>query len=217
MVLFRRITVIASLIFIFANVSAADLTLVRLKYDGGDWYNDPECLNILAEYINRNTDLNLDTVQKVFEMKDKAIFDYPVLFMAGHGGLRYTDADIENMREYLLSGGFLYIDDDYGFRADAMRLIEAVFPDRKLVKLPADFEILNAFFDIDKLPKIHEHFKGAPEWYGVFVDEKLSVLYTYNTNISDGWAVYETHNDPESKRIEAMKMGTNIVYYGLFR
>lgn len=217
MVLFRRAGITVLLAFIIIVLSSSDLSLIRLKYDGGDWYNDPDCLNILAKYVNKNTELNVDTLQRVYEMSDTAIFNYPFLFMAGHGGILFNDNETSNLRNYLLSGGFLYIDDDYGFRADAMRLMESVFPDREIVKLPADFEILNAYFEMDKLPKTHEHYKGAPEWYGVFINEKLAILFTYNTNISDGWAVYETHNDPEAKRIEAMKMGTNILYYGLFR
>ncbi len=215
MVFLRNITII--LLISFNIITAFDFSPVRLKYSGGDWYNDENCLKILAQYVNKNTDIKMDTNQIVLSMDSKKIFDYPFLFMTGHGGLKYTQKEIINIRKYLLNGGFLYIDDDYGFNKDIMNFMEDLFPDRDLVRIPNDFEIYRTFYKFDYMPKIHEHYKGSPEVYGIFINKKLSLLYTFNTNISDGWAVYETHKDPKEKRIQALKMGVNIVYYALFK
>lgn len=214
---FRRIIIICFFICITACLWAFDFTPVRLRYEGGDWYNDENALTILAEYVNQHTPLEMDTSEIVLSVDDRRIMDYPFLFMTGHGGFDYTDRELENLRSYILSGGFIYIDDDYGFNTDIMNFLDELFPGRSTVKLSTDSDILSAFYKLDRLPKIHEHYDGEPEMYGIFIGDKIGVLYTFNSNISDGWAVYETHNDPLEKRIEALKIGVNIIYYALFK
>jgi len=203
--------------FIFIQISGFDFTPVRIQYDGGDWYNDRECLKILAEYVNSHSDLRMDTSETVLKMSDKRIHNYPFLFITGHDKLKFTKKDIENVREYVLNGGFIYIDDDYGFNKDARTFIREVFPDRDLVRISSDEEIFSSVYEFKKLPKIHEHYEGPPEAYAVFINKKIGILYTYNTNFSDGWAVYETYKDPDEKRTLALKMGVNIIYYALFK
>lgn len=214
---FRRIIPVFIFLCICVNLCAFDFTPVRLRYEGGDWYNDENALTILAEYVNQHTPLEMDTSEIILSMDDRRIMDYPFLFMTGHGGFDYTHRELENMRSYVLAGGFVYIDDDYGFNTDIMNFLDELFPGRNTVKLSHDSDILSTFFKIDKLPKIHEHYEGEPEMYGIFIDSKIGVLYTFNSNISDGWAVYETHKDPREKRLEALKAGVNIVYYALFK
>ncbi|MDY6786843.1 MAG: DUF4159 domain-containing protein [candidate division WOR-3 bacterium] len=214
---FRRVILICLFIGITAGLWAFDFTPVRLRYEGGDWYNDENALTILADYINEHTPLKMDTSEIVCSMDNRRIMDYPFLFMTGHGGFDYTQRELENIRAYVLSGGFVYIDDDYGFNTDIMNFLDELFPARSTVKLSPDSDILSTFYKLDRLPKIHEHYDGEPEMYGIFIGEKIGVLYTFNSNISDGWAVYETHNDPLEKRIEALKTGVNIIYYALFK
>lgn len=155
----------------------------------------------------------------VLEMSDKRIHDFPFLFMTGHGGLKYDKREKENLREYVLNGGFLLIDDDYGFDKDIRRFLSDLFPERELVKLPLDqdCELLKTYFKLNKFPKMHEHYDGPPEIYAIFVNEKIGVLFLYNTNISDGWTYPEKYKDPEYKRKEAFEIGTNIIFYSLFK
>ncbi|MEO0234398.1 MAG: DUF4159 domain-containing protein [candidate division WOR-3 bacterium] len=201
------------------NIFSFDFTPVRLKYEGGDWYNDGENLKLLAKYVNQNTPLKMDTNEIILELSDKNIKKYPFLFMVGHGGMKYKIEDIKNIREYILEGGFLLIDDDYGFDKDIRKFLSDLFPDRELVKLPLgqECELLNTYFKLEKFPKMHEHYPGNPEVYAIYIKDKIGILFLYNTNISDGWTYPEKYKDPEYKRIESFKMGTNIIFYALFK
>ncbi len=214
---FCRIIIFIIVLFLSNFLSAFDFTPVRLKYKGGDWYNDEYCLKILAKYINEHTNLKMDTSQIIFSISDKRIMDYPFLFMTGHGGIKYSKNEIDNIKKYLLNGGFLYIDDDYGFNRDITGFLNDLFDDRNVIKLPVNNEIYSNIYKFNNMPKIHEHYTGNPSSYCIFINGKISVLYTFNTNISDGWAIYETHKDPWEKREQALKMGTNIIFYALFR
>lgn len=205
------------LLAIFQPALSFDFTPARIEYEGGDWYNDRDCLKILAEFVNANTSLEMDTSEAVLRMSDERIYRHPFLFMTGHEKLKYTYRDLNNLRSYLESGGFLYIDDDYGFNSSVRAFVRDLFPQRELVRISPDEEIFSSLFAFDRLPKIHEHYEGAPEAYAVFIGGKIALLYTYNTNFSDGWAVYETYKDPKSRRDEALKMGANIIFYALFK
>ncbi|MDD3803667.1 MAG: DUF4159 domain-containing protein [bacterium] len=198
-------------------MSAFDFAPVRIQYEGGDWYNDRECLKILAEFVNENTSLKMDTLENVLRMSDKRIHDHPFLFITGHDKIKYSKKEIENLREYLRNGGFLYIDDDYGLNTSVRSFIKELFPEKNLVKLPAEEIIFSTVFKFDILPKIHEHYEGPPEAYGLYFGKKIGILYTYNTNFSDGWARFETYRDSDKKRNEALKMGANIIFYALFK
>ncbi|MGE3063233.1 MAG: DUF4159 domain-containing protein [bacterium] len=205
------------LLIVFQTLNAFDFTPVRIQYEGGDWYNDRDCLKLLAKFINSETDLKMDTSEIVLKLSDKRIHDYPFLFITGHDKIKYTSRDIENVREYIYNGGFIYIDDDYGFNGSVRSFIRDIFPERELVRLPAHEKIFSSVYEFKKIPKIHEHYEGAPEAYGLFINKKIGILYTYNTNFSDGWATYETYKDPDSRRLDALKMGVNIIYYALFK
>ena len=191
-------------------------TPVRVKYNGGgDWYNDPEILpNLMRELKIRVKNIDATEDQVVLSLEDDRIFNYPFLFLTGHGNIRLSSKEIENLRKYLNNGGFLYIDDDYGLDKFIRRELKRVFPRKKLQKVPFSHPIYHVFYDFPKgLPKIHEHYKGPPEGYGIFINGRLTVFYTFNTNISDGWT--DRHNDPPQKMEEAFKMGVNIVLYAL--
>ena len=188
----------------------------RLQYDGGgDWYNDPEVLPNLAKYANLVMGASFPIDQSVVRASDPKLFDYPFLYLTGHGNIRFTDKEVENLRTWMLRGGFLYADDDYGMDESFRREIKRIFPERELVELDPSFPLFYAFFDFSSgLPKIHLHDGKPPQAFGVFDDNgRLMCLYTYETNISDGWADPETHNDPPEIREKALKFGVNILYY----
>ncbi len=193
--------------------SPPEFTLARVRYaGGGDWYNDPEILPNLARELRNRLGVPVDTVQHVVSLADPALFQYPFLFLTGHGNLRLSDQEIQNLRRYLDHGGFLYADDDFGMDKAFRREIRRVFPDAELRELPPDHPLFHVVYDL-RLPKIHEHYPGPPHAYGIFRGGRLVVLYTYNTNISDGWT--PRHKDPPEKREQAFKMGINIVAYAL--
>ncbi len=192
-----------------------DFQLARLKYrGGGDWYNDPDVLPNLAQELTKRVGICVAPDEAVVDVGSKEIFNYPFLYLTGHGNIRLTDEEAANLREYLENGGFLYADDDYGMDKSFRREIKKVFPEKELVEIPFNHPIYHIFYDFPNgLPKIHEHKPGPPHGYGIFVGGRLVVFYTYNTNISDGWT--PNHNDPEEKREQAFRMGVNIVLYSL--
>ena len=188
----------------------------RLQYDGGgDWYNDPEVLPNLAKYANSVMGASFPTDQSTVRASDPKLFDYPFIYLTGHGNIRFTDREVDNLRTWMLRGGFLYADDDYGMNASFRREIKRIFPERELTELAPSFPLFTSFFDFSTgLPKIHVHDEKPPQAYGIFDDSgRLICLYTYESNISDGWADPSTHNDPPQVRDKALKFGVNILHY----
>ncbi len=191
------------------------LQIVRLKYEGGgDWYNDPDAIPNLCEEIEKRTNVDVIFEEKILSLKDPEIFSYPILFITGHGNIKFSAEEIKNLRKYLEEGGFLYADDDYGMDKAFRREIKKVFPDAELVELPFSHPIYHIFYEFPNgPPQIHKHYDGPPKGYGIFYAGRLVVYYTYNSNISDGWTT--AHNDPPEKREQAFRMGINIVLYSL--
>lgn len=188
----------------------------RLQYDGGgDWYNDPEVLPNLARYANSVMGSNFPTDQSTVRASDPKLFDYPFLYLTGHGNIRFSEREIENLRTWMLRGGFLYADDDYGMDASFRREIKRIFPERELSPLDGSYPLFTSFYDFSSgLPKIHLHDEKPPQAYGIFDDNgRLICLYTYESNISDGWADPSTHKDPPPVREKALQFGVNILYY----
>jgi|UniRef100_A0A7V5Y099 hypothetical protein len=191
-----------------------NLTIARLKYNGGgDWYNDPEIIPNLAKEINKRTSVKVEEKEEVVDALSENLYHYPFIFMTGHGNILFSEEEAKNLRNYLLNGGFLYADDDYGMDSAFRREIKKIFPDKELVEIPLDFPIFHIFYKFDKIPKIHEHYEGSPKAYGIFHNQRLVVFYTWNTNISDGWT--DRYNDPIEKRELAIRMGINIFLYAL--
>jgi hypothetical protein len=193
------------------------LSIARLKYGGGgDWYNDPSIVPNLCAEIAKRTGLPMREREKVVSLPDADLFQHPFLFMTGHGNVSFTDEEARRLRIYLEAGGFLYADDDYGMDESFRREMQRVFPDAEMVELPLDFPIYHVPYDFPGgLPKIHEHDAKPPQGFGIFLRGRLVVYYTYETNISDGWADAEVHNDPLEKREQAIRMGTNIFIYAV--
>ncbi len=192
-------------------------TVARLRYSGGgDWYNDPSAIPNLLRFMGEQTNVPVAKDQVVVSLMDEKLFSYPVLFLTGHGRISFSPQEVERLRTYLTRGGFLYADDDYGldtfFRAEMAK----VFPDKGFVELPFAHELYHIHFDFAQgLPKIHEHDGKPPQGFALFHEGRMVVFYTYETNISDGWADPEVHGDPPEKRLEALQMGTNIMIYAL--
>jgi hypothetical protein len=188
--------------------------LARLHYQGGgDWYNDGDILPNLAEFINQTLNTNFALQEAVVKPDDNKIFNYPFLFMTGHGQINFSQEDAENLREYMQRGGFLYVDDDYGLDESFRQQVKKIFPAKELVELPASHELVNCFYSFPNgIPKIHKHDDKRPQVFAIFNDlGRMMLLYSYETNFSDGWSV--NHNDPPQKREEALQMGANIIYY----
>ncbi|MGA2668544.1 MAG: DUF4159 domain-containing protein [Ignavibacteria bacterium] len=192
--------------------------MVRLKYSGGgDWYNDPKEEVNMMDYLKKNTSIDVDEPKFSYvDIASDEIFDYPFIFITGHGNISFSDEEVKRLRTYLERGGFLYADDDYGMDKSFRMEMKKVFPDQEMVELPFNHKIYNCHFSLPKgLPKIHEHDGKPPQGFGYFINGRLCVFYTYETNISDGWDDPDEYNDPPEKREEAFKMGTNIIVYAL--
>jgi len=214
----KIISIIILFCFQFALPQVKDgFSIVRLKYGGGgDWYNDPSAEVNLLKFISANTNIKTNPEYKFVDIQSDEIFSYPFLFLTGHGNIILKDDEVRRLRTYLENGGFLYIDDDYGLDKAIRREMKKVFPDKDFIELPFSHKLFNIYFKFDNgAPKTHEHDKKPAQAFGIFVGERMAVLYTFESNPSDGWADPEVHKDPEEKRIEALKFGTNIVLYAL--
>ena len=189
------------------------IALVKYK-GGGDWYANPTSLPNLIRYFNQVTDANILADPATVDPSDPAIFNYPFLHMTGHGNVVFPDADIQNLRKYLMGGGFLHIDDNYGMDAYIRPQIKKLFPDSELIELSSGHSIFHKKFEFPNgLPKIHEHDNKAPQAFGIIYEGRLVLLYTFECDLGDGWEDYAVHKDPESKHIEALQMGVNILMY----
>ncbi|MBI4530440.1 MAG: DUF4159 domain-containing protein [Candidatus Latescibacteria bacterium] len=212
------ITLLFAGVYVEAFNPATDLfTIARLKYaGGGDWYNDPSAVPNLMAFLRQETNIPVAEDEVKVEIGSEELFSYPFVYMTGHGNIRLTDDEALRLRIHLQHGGFLYADDDYGMDGAFRREIRKVFPKNDLVELPPSHGIFHCYFDFPNgLPKIHEHDGKPPVAYGMFHQGRLVVLYTYETNISDGWVDPDVHKDPPEKRIAALRMGTNIVVWAL--
>lgn len=196
-----------------ALLSAQEIAL--LKYSGGgDWYANPTSLPNLAKFCNQNINTKLATKIPTVEAGSADLFSYPLVHMTGHGNVVFSDSDVINLRNYLTSGGFLHIDDNYGMDKYIRKEIKKLFPDKELALVPASHEIFKGPFPFPQgMPKIHEHDNKAPQAWGIFVEGRLILLYTVETDLGDGWEDQEVHNDPLEVRTKALKMGANIVNY----
>jgi hypothetical protein len=191
--------------------------IARLKYSGGgDWYNDPSGEVNLLTFAHAASGIDADPKYEFTDISSDNFFSYPLLFMTGHGNISFSDYEVKRLRTYLEHGGFLYADDDYGMDQAFRREIRKVFPDNPLVELPFSYGMYHCLFDFPNgPPKTHEHNGKPPQGFGIFLDGRLVVYYTYESNPSDGWVDPEVHKDPEEKRQEALRFGTNILVWVL--
>ncbi|GMN11420.1 DUF4159 domain-containing protein [Croceitalea sp. MTPC9] len=211
----KYLTGLALFLTFFVIVPLRAQELAILKYGGGgDWYSNPTALPNLIQFCNQNIDTAIDTKPETVEAGDVNIFQFPFLHMTGHGNVFFSEEEAENLRMYLLSGGFLHIDDNYGMEPYLKRELVKVFPSKDLEELGADHPIFNQRFQFSEgLPKIHEHDGKRPQALGIFHEGRLVLLYTYESDLGDGWEDPSVHNDPEAIRLKALQMGANIVAY----
>jgi hypothetical protein len=197
--------------------SISQFKIARLKYEGGsDWYNDPSSEPNLLRYIHQNTTMDVDPEYVWVDLATDDIFNYPFLFLTGHGNADFTESEVKKLRAYCDAGGFIYIDDDYGLDKAIRRELKKIYPEEELQELPFSHSIFHQPYDFPHgTPKTHEHDGKAPQTFGLFSKGRLAVLYTFESNPSDGWADPDVHNDPSDKRDEALRFGTNIVMYAL--
>ena len=186
-----------------------------LKYKGGgDWYSNPTAVQNLIEFCNENINTKIKTKPQTVEVGSSDIFQFPFIHMTGHGNVFFSEDDSENLRNYLLSGGFLHIDDNYGMQPYIVKELKKVFPNKALIEIPKTHRIFNTAFSFPKgLPKIHEHDGLAPQAFGIFDNDRLVLLFTFESDLGDGWEDQEIHNDPFDIREKALKMGANIIKY----
>lgn len=202
------------LILLFSlNTFSQEIAL--LKYSGGgDWYANPTSLPNLIKYANQHIKTRIKTKPAVVEPSSPDLLSYPFVHMTGHGNVVFSPSDQENLRNYLTSGGFLHIDDNYGMNQYIRGEVKKLFPNNDLIEIPANHAIFQKpnLFSAG-IPKIHEHDGKRPQAFGVFIDNRLVLLYTYETDLGDGWEDAEVNNDPFEIREKALKMGANILNY----
>ncbi|MBV6478916.1 MAG: hypothetical protein HGGPFJEG_01673 [Ignavibacteria bacterium] len=200
------------------NKNSSPFKIARLKYSGGgDWYNDPSAEVNMMDYLIKNTTIDVDE-PKFYSVNVNSddIFNYPFLLITGHGNIEFSENEILRLRKYCESGGFIYADDDYGMDESFRRELKKIFPGDEMKELPFNHGIYNSHYSFPNgLPKIHEHDQKPAQGFGIYKNGRLCLFYTYETNISDGWADTNEHQDPPEKREEAFKMGTNIIVYSL--
>jgi hypothetical protein len=189
--------------------------IALLKYSGGgDWYANPTSLPNLIKFSNQNINTKIKAKPGLVEPSSPDLFSYPFVHMTGHGNVVFSDSDVQNLRNYLNSGGFLHIDDNYGMDQFIRKEIKKIMPNSDLIEIPANHPIFQKPYSFPAgVPKIHEHDGKRPQAFGIFVDNRLVLLYTYETDLGDGWEDAEVHNDPIEVRTKALKMGANILNY----
>jgi hypothetical protein len=199
----------------YAQDVNSSFRIARLKYNGGgDWYNDPSAEVNLLNYVKDKTLLHVEAKYQFVEVSSEKLFTYPMLFMTGHGTIKFSDFDAERLRAYMESGGFLYVDDDYGMDKSFRQEIKKIFPDKELTEIPYSFGLFHSHFDFPNgVPKTHKHDDKPPQSFGIFLNGRLVLLYTFEANPSDGWADANVHNDPPDVRESALQFGTNIIIW----
>ena len=194
--------------------SALGQEVAVLKYDGGgDWYANPTALPNLIRFCNDNLETRIQEKPGTVETQSPDLFNYPIVFMTGHGNVFISEKSAANLRNYLLAGGFLHISDNYGLDAFIREEMKKVFPDLEFQEVPMDHPIYNQTFKMDGLPKIHEHDAKRPQGFGLFHQGRLLCFYDYESDLSDGWEDEVVHNDPPEVRLKALQMGANIIEY----
>jgi len=204
-----------SIICVFAQSVQAQLKIAKLKYNGGgDWYANKTALPNLIRFCNKELNLLLEAEEDAVEVGSQELFNYPYVYMTGHGNVVFSPEEASNLRNYLIAGGFLHIDDNYGLDKFIRIELKKVFPELELVELPFDHPIYHQKFDFPKgLPKIHEHDGKPAQGFGLIYEGRLVAFYSFECDLGNGWEDQRIHNDPAEKREQALKMGANIIAY----
>ena len=198
-------------------LNAQTFSIARVHYGGGgDWYCDQSSIPNLLQYVEKNTPISVKNENIHVNLIDENAHQYPYLYLTGHGNIRFTDNEIISLRSILMNNGFLHADDNYGMDASFRREMKRVFPNKELVPLPNDHPIFHSYYSFPNgLPKVHEHDGKPPQALALFEEERMIVLYTYESDLGDGWEDASVHQDPWPIRESALQMGVNIIYFSL--
>lgn len=199
------------------DVPPSLLTIGRLHYPGGgDWYANPSSLPNLLAAIRTRTGLRVTLEERVVALTDDELWNVPYLYMTGHGNVRFSELEMAVLRRWLRQGGFLHADDNYGMDESIRRELSRLFPDHELVEVPLDHPVYHVVFDFPRgIPKIHEHDGKPAQGFGIFLDGRLAVYYSYQSDLGDGWEDPDVHHDPPEKREAALRMGVNLFAYAV--
>ncbi len=210
---YSKLILTVVLVAIVSSAKCQEIAILKYK-GGGDWYANPTALPNLIRFCNANIGTKIKEQPKTVEVGDSNIFQYPYLHMTGHGNVVFSQEEADNLRTYLLSGGFLHIDDNYGMEPYLRKELIKVFPNIELDELGADHPIFSQKYEfLEGLPKIHEHEGKRPQALGITHEGRLLLLFTYESDLGDGWEDPSVHNDPEAIRTKALQMGANIISY----
>ena len=214
---FKAILIYLFLLSFLISDNIGKFSITRIQYGGGgDWYCDQSSIPNLLTFINNNTNIPIDLIEKKSKIGEDIFIKSQYLYLTGHGNIKFSDEETIILRNHLLSGAFLHADDNYGMDKSFRREMKKVFPEKEWVELPFSHPIFHAYYDFPNgLPKIHKHNDQPPQALALFDNDRLIVLYTFESDLGDGWENKSVHNNPESIRIKALEMGTNIVMYNL--
>ncbi len=203
------------LCFIPINMFGQHIQIATLKYrGGGDWYANPTALPNLVRFANMHAGMSISQDIAAVEAGSQQIFNFPYVYMTGHGNVVFSAQEADNLRQYLLAGGFLHVDDNYGLDGYFRREIKKVFPEYVLTELPFNHPIYHQTFSFPEgLPKVHEHDGKPPQGFGIIHQGRLLLFYSYETDLGNGWEDQSVHGNPEEIRTKALQMGTNILHY----
>ncbi|GBE29580.1 MAG TPA: DUF4159 domain-containing protein [Bacteroidetes bacterium] len=218
MVFHRIFTVAILATFVSISMVAAEpFSIARVHYDGGgDWYGDPSSLVNLQNYLTETIGIETTEKETTVRIMDEALFRHPYLYLTGHGNIHFSNEEASRLREYLLGGGFLHVDDNYGLDESFRREIRKVFPERELTELPFDHPIYHSVFNFnDGLPKIHKHDGYPAQGFAILYEGRVVMFYSYQCDLGDGWEDADVHNVPAIKREAALQMGVNLIVYAL--
>ncbi len=211
----RRLTSILFVLMMWLGANAQTTQIALLKYGGGgDWYANPTSLTNLIKFCNTELGTNLNPQYATVDVGSADIFNYPFLHLTGHGNIVFSPAETQNLRNYLIAGGFLHIDDNYGLKPFAVAQMKKVFPELEFVELPFSHPIYHQKYNFPNgLPKIHEHDNLPPKGYGLIYNGRLVCFFTYECDLGDGWEDQDVHGDSQATRTKALQMGANIISY----
>ena len=203
------------MVIVSFSVKISSQEVAVLKYNGGgDWYSNQTAVPNLIKFANKNSDTKIKLNQGTVKVGSIDLFNFPIVFMTGHGNVFLTEQEAQNLRNYLTSGGFLHVSDNYGLDKYIRREMNKVFPELKFQEIPSNHPIYNQTFIFKNgIPKIHEHDKKKPQGFGLFFEGRLICFYDYESDLSDGWEDKSIHNNPQNIRLKALKMGANIIEY----
>lgn len=208
---------IYSILFILYSLQAQTFSIARIHYGGGgDWYSDPSSIPNLLNYLNKNTAISTNLEEIRIKLTDEDANQHPYLYLTGHGNIKFSDDEVIALRSILMNNGFIHADDNYGMDASFRREIKRVFPNKDLVPLPYTHRLFHSYYSFPNgLPKVHEHDGNPPQALALFEGERIILLYTYESDLGDGWENESVHQDPWPVREAALKMGVNIIYFAL--